>query len=274
MPISFLEQNQQSIDVKLKARQLIREFASHRYGIFKESGFRYDPMYPPFSSLAGLANANYNQSFSSSFSRQQHEHRLKARAAYMTATDSTGLVANQSNNSAELNIRGFDENWQECSFETNPASGLPTQSSMNCVPYLCKANTDNITNNNLSQSSGNFQAPPSLNLMSTDPFSYGTGSNAKQQQQPVEWRDLADSTKWHFCGDNFAPSSELLSSFGNTGGRLSSAASDLQQQQKANHIKSFPHNQLTTNKQNIMCHERSAMEVIKSSEEFRRNTFR
>lgn len=274
MPVSFLEQ-QSPMSARLKARQLVREFAAHRYGIFKESGFRHDPMYPPFSSLAGLP-APLNQS-----------RRALARAYLDLPLSSTGQSQNQSQSGdglgepevAAVNIRGFDENWNECAFETNPANGLPAGNvAMGCMPYLSKTGDSG-------------PLPSSFNLMSSNPFSYGLAESAgsrqlgaagfrqlagaSQQAQPVEWRELAESASWHFCGENF-PASQPLTGSGPASGS-SKQLGELQQHQQGGQRPSraaFPHNQLTSNKQNVMCQERSAMEVIKASEDFRRNSFR
>lgn len=232
MPISFLEQQQSGAqeNAKLKARLLVREFASHRFGVFKESGFRNDPMYPPFASLAGLSL--HNQSTL-----------LQRAASRLESINSTG------------NIRGFDENWNECAFETSPASGLPQPQSMSCAPYLVRAPTES-----------------SFNLMSADPFSYKPVSPTRgpsQQQVPLSWRDISESAKWHFCGDNF-PALNGPVQLIDANSKASSAAAGGNRAAQLSH----PHNQLTINKQNIMCNERSAMDIIKQNEDFKRNSAR
>lgn len=239
MPISFLEQRNQPLDPKLKARLLVREFASYRYGIFKESGFRADPMYPPFSSLAGLPAA---------------AARRPLNRTHLNLVEGASL-GNQSGASGEqpqANIAGFDEHWNECSFDTQPQSGLPAAHALNCAPFFTRSSPQ--------PSAGSF------NLMSADPFSHverdpNQASQLANQAQPIEWRDLADSARFHFCGDNFPPAATPSPG----GGEPASGAA---------HKQSFSHNQLATNKQNVMCNERSAMEVIKSNDDFRRSPFR
>lgn len=233
MPISFLEQaSALAADAKLKARLLVREFASHRYGIFKESGFRADLAYPPFASLAGLAPA-------SAASAHQWRARL---APSLLAELAPEVNASDSRPPANDNIvRGFDEHWAECAFDTAPTSGLPEPRAAHCAPYLTRA-----------------PAAASFNLMSSDPFAYaplGPGG-----AEPVaQWRDVAETARWHFCGDNFP------------------AGESQQAQQGPNKRKPaawFEHNQRATNKQNKMCAERSALDVIRSSDDFRRAPFR
>lgn len=215
VPISFLEQRNSAAqaaagDARLKARQLVRELAAHRYGVFKESGFRYDYMYPPFSALAGANAASLNRS------------ELAAPAQP---------------------IRGFDERWQTCEFDAQRASGLPAPHAINCAPYQ----------------TGTTTQPVSFNMMSADPISYAE-LGARKQPMPLEWaRDgLADGgAKWHFCGD----SSNFFATTSDT------AANNSTQQQQQQY---FAHNQLASNKQNVMCNERSALDVIRSHDDFRR----
>lgn len=262
MPISFLEQNQ-PLDARLKARLLVREFASHRYGIFKESGFRSDSMYPPFASLAGLGSGpGSGRRANSSSSRTSPA----AAQLALVVVDNSPASANKSAHEQLVgSIRGFDEQWNECNFDTTPNSGLPTSHSIICAPYLTRSPATEQQQQQRHQT-----AAPSFNLMSTDPFSYVelgtkvTGAKFANQPLPVEWRDLADSAKWHFCGDNFPQLVEPAA----TANREANIESKQQQRQ------SFAHNQLATNKQNVMCNERSAMDVIKSNEDFRRTPFR
>lgn len=246
MPISFLE-DRGELDSKLKARQLVREFASLRYGVFKESGFRHDFMYPPFSSLAGI------RAPTSSLVRQQAigstRHNLVQTLS--TLVEANGLSAEHN----ETTIRGFNERWADCPFETLSSSGLPSARSIVCAPYLSHSGAPEAA-----QSSRHAQVPRSFNLMSSDPFAYRLAPGAAGSgPAPYEYRELADAIGWHFCGQNFA---------GQPG-------------QQANPDEPakvepawFAHNQLATNKQNIMCHERSTLDVIKSSEDFRRTQYR
>lgn len=259
MPISFLERNEsaplsgepkqqqqqqhqqrhQLQDPKLKARLLAREFAAHRYGLFKESGFRNDFMYPPFASLAGLSLAGAGK---------QRLNRTLLAGESTSATDWP----------AELTLKGFDADWNECAFDTQPASGLPTSQAAGCVAYLTRVGPPS------SSSSAGVSQPQSFNLMSADPFSHADLSArfGQQQQRPLEWRELADSIKWHFCGDNFAaPASN---------GDQTTATGTIVNR----HQESYAHNQQANNKQNVLCQERSAMEVIKASEDFKRAPFR
>ena len=242
MPISFLGQSY-SAEAKLKARQLVREFASHRFGLFKESGFRSDPMYPTFASVAGLDAGR----------AAAGRWAWAASALNRTSLETSSAAANETGSGS--NLRGFDQNWTECQFNTSPASGLPASpQAAQCAPYL-------VGRPNQAQSI-------SFNLMSSDPFSYADLSQLRQaslasQPLPLQWRELAEAAKWHFCGDNFA---------------ATTAASGQQQQvaggSPASPAPWFEHNQRATNKQNKMCAERSALEVIKSSEDFRRTPFR
>lgn len=302
MPISFLEQ--QTLDVRLKARLLVREFASLRYGIFKESGFRSDFMYPPFASLPGVPQARATlKPPSNSNNRSSSTPQFALILDNTMSSSSSGVdppTLNQteaglaiSGDSSSL-IRGFDQHWRECNFDTAPSSGLPTQNSINCAPYLTKTTP---TNSNAAdqQQQQQQRAPLSFNLMSADPFSYAdsqtAGDNRKheldgQVLEPIEWRDLAanDAAKWHFCGQNFvAPANSLLatsdpsSSSSLSFGSLPTASEQVKVQQRSQQqqqLHSFVHNQLATNKQNVMCNERSALEVIKSSDDFRRTPFR
>lgn len=249
MPVSFLE-DRNELDPKLKARQLVREFASHRYGVFKESGFRHDFMYPPFSSLAGV------RAPASSVARQQplgqSRQNLVQTLSTLVEANAPSTTNNNNDNHNETTIRGFNERWQDCPFETVPASGLPTGRSIACAPYLSAGQA----------TSGAGQrpaAPRSFNLMSSDPFAYKLpASGAGSGPLPYEYRELADGLAWHFCGENFGPAS--------------SAPAD--EPVKAQAAGWFAHNQLATNKQNIMCHERSTLDVIKSSDDFRRTQYR
>lgn len=299
MPISFLEQNQ-AIEPRLKARMFVREFASHRYGIFKESGFRYDYMYPPFASLPGLPTAvagistvfqRNNRNKTNPLNQQGQLALIGEQANYYQQQHnvSAGGQQTNSNNNDQLqaSIRGFDEFWNECSFETSPASGLPTSNSINCSPYLTKQATETGSSGsgNKQQQSG-LSTGPSFNLMSTDPFSYADLSSREAQARltnqplPVEWRDLSggtssasvgssssESVKWHFCGENFP----LLDPSMMTSSMLTHEQQFNNRLQKGQNL---AHNQLATNKQNVMCNERSALDVIKSSEDFRRTPFR
>lgn len=260
MPISFLDQQQiggqqQEHDSRLKARQLAREFAAYRFGIFKESGFVSDFMYPPYSSVAGLPSPTNRSSLPSESS-------------------SSFKTSNSSTKSAEAPIeldqlRGFDAELRECNFETSSSSGLPTgPESAACLPYLIRAPT----------------APISLNLMSADPFSYGpiqqpasssaVSMNSTANVRPIQWGErLARLTSWHFCGENFQTFNE------NPNGSGNKATTQQQQQQqleqdKPNRVAHFEHNQRASNKQNKMCQERSALEVIRNSNDFRQTQFR
>lgn len=281
MPISFLEPKQQSsastgqhLDVRLKARQLVREFASHRFGIFKESGFRNDFMYPPFVSLAGFGSG----------SPSGPRSRLAANRSLLAQAQPTAIVLDNvdlaANRTGGDNVRGFDQNWNECTFDTAPGSGLPTGKSAACLPYLAAT----VAPGGEQQQANNIaQQYHSFNLMSTDPFSYADLAAINKLpasgSQPIEWRDLADSARWHFCGDNFPPATSSPGSANNspiqtptnnelaTGREAPGEAARWQRQ-------SFAHNQLAANKQNVMCQERSAMEVIRASEDFRRTPFR
>lgn len=241
MPISFLEQSKNQhqthhqMEAKLKARLLLREFASHRFGIFKESGFANDQIYPSFSSLAG-------------------------KSASLNATsllDSSMLLQSAANDSQHeqllAHLKGFDQHWQECNFLTSPSTGLPLPASANCLPYLAK-------------SAAKLTASSSFNLMSVDPFTHWDSSGAAQRAsklsggiEPLDWRDLHHSTSWHFCGQNFATATNSKLEF--------SEENQLQTRHLA-------HNQLASNKQNVMCNERSALDVIKANDDFRSGSFR
>lgn len=296
MPISFLEQNQ-PIEPRLKARMFVREFASHRYGIFKESGFRYDYMYPPFACLPGLTVpasgttvfALRNRNKTNQLLNQQGQLALigetnsshQMMQPHNGSNASSGGQMNQNNiEQLQASIRGFDEFWNECSFETSTNSGLPTSNSINCAPYLTKQTEQEVGQKQSSQ-------PSSFNLMSSDPFSYTDLSSREAQARitnqplPLEWRDLSgggsssssssagsESVKWHFCGENFTPIDNSPSG---------SLTTNEQQQQFSNRPQrglNLAHNQLATNKQNVMCNERSALDIIKLSEDFRRTPFR
>lgn len=246
MPISFLEQSSSALgnpieDSRLKARLLVREFASHRYGIFKESGFRHDPMYPAFSSLAGL-----NLSAEAAPTRSR-----------LTVNSSEQLLG-ATNGHQAANIRGFDESWNECPFETSPASGLPTAQAAGCAPYLTK---------------GAHSEPLTFNLMSSDPFSYKqTLAAAAAKSTPLDWKDIADGAKWHFCGENFPPAQPAgpgqPTDQGKPAGKPHPQNQQQQQQHQLANNPNHPHNQLAINKQNVMCAERSAMDVIRQSGDF------
>lgn len=256
MPISLLETTSQ-LDVKLKARLLMREFASHRFGLFKESGFRSDPMYPPFSSLPGHPA---QQQAKSPQSRARPQNSWSA----SMQLDATSLVNQSAGGGPSLQMRGFDPQWNECSFDTMPANGLPAGHALQCAPFLVRP--DNW--------SASGAEPSSFNLMSSDPFSYlaaGASNHfrAGEQAAPLEWRDLASApdnssgAQWHFCGDQFQWPSPL--------GR---AANLSRPPPAGSQAARHPHNQLALNKQNIMCNERSAMDVIRASDDFRRAHFR
>ena len=314
MPISFLDQQQQQpqqptgagaasssksisqLDVRLKARQFVREFASHRYGIFKESGFRGDSMYPPFSTVAGFSAQQAQQSLLVGLHQfKQHNNRTTAPGLEQllaggepvwpngTAAAAAGALDTDEESATQLlqaHLRGFDEHFNECPFETSVASGLPANAqAAKCMPYLIRVPQ---------------AASTSFNLMSSDPFSY---TDLRQQQQlaaaagsgdagvgvsseqsighgtlPVQWSELADQARWHFCGENFP---------------LSGSASQQQQQEQQQQHNSlaqlnngpgrkvapmvhYEHNQRATNKQNTMCQERSALDVIRASDDFKR----
>ena len=260
MPISFLAQSQQAPDSSLAARLFVREFAAHRYGLFKESGFRNDPMYPPFSSLAGFPQQSRPS---------WRANRTSGPASLELAGESpTGGFNQSAREQLSGSVRGFDQNWNECSFETNAASGLPAQHALACAPYLART----------SASSGDLAQGVSFNLMSADPFSHAELAArgrllGQQQARPVEWRELSESARWHFCGDQFAqPAGRQVS--GAELAKQPALAQQQQQQQQQQVASSFAHNQLTSNKQNVMCNERSAMDVIRSSEDFKRTQFR
>lgn len=265
MPISFLEQHQ-PVEARLKARQLVRELAAHRYGIFKESGFRSDFMYPPYASVAGLDAARAAQQLArwawannrsaSAEGAPPHANGSLALGADPPAAGASGGAS--AGASAGASLRGFDQHWQECAFDTAPASGLPASGqAANCAPYLAK----------LPQAATN--APLSFNLMSADPFSYvdlapaGRAHHA-HQPLPVQWaRELAEAAggvRWHFCGDNFQPGA--------------GAGAEPGAHQPAPAAAWFEHNQRAANKQNKMCQERSALDVIRQSADFRRAPFR
>lgn len=266
MPISFLESNQNNqIDVKLKGRLLMREFASHRYGLFKESGFRSDPMYPPFSSLPGHPTATQTGS------KQHQSGKSKVGQNSWSPSmqlDATTLMVNQS--SPNIQLRGFDPQWNECPFDTTPSNGLPASHALQCYPYLVRpaGANENWPNGELS----------SFNMMSSDPFSYvelvgPTVSHYRSGEvaSPIEWRDLvsgsgdnSSSPKWHFCGEQFTSSPSSSRPQVPIGG----------QQARLSNQSYRHHNQLALNKQNIMCNERSAMDIIRLSEDFRRAPFR
>lgn len=239
LPITFLE-DRNELDAKLKARQLVREFASYRYGLFKESGFRHDFMYPPFSALAGLR--------APAWSPQQPQSSARPNLVHTLSTLVEQVYADQTNETA---TRGFDPRWQECPFETSPGSGLPSARAQACAPFLSR---------NSSQA-GPVRQPRSFNLMAADPFAYGTPTSTGSGIQPLEYRDLAESVSWHFCGQNFASQASAA-------GQNDEPASTKPSRAE------FVHNQLATNKQNILCHERSALEVIRSSDDFRQTQYR
>lgn len=267
MPISFLEHNTPlTSDPLLKGRLLLREFASHRYGVFKESGFRSDFAYPPFASLPGLPIGVQQPQLST-------QHKLRA-------TEFNGTQEQQQQ--LHHDVRGFDENWNECSFDTSPASGLPLPHAARCVPYLTRA-PNNTQNGHIS----------SFNLMSSDPFSYtdawrtgGTNSRlieslGANQALPLLWRDFAPSSdgspqiKWHFCGENFPQVSAQTQAMGSQ--QQLPQQEQNKKQMSLSQLKEsqwFEHNQRAMNKQNKMCQERSAMDVIRSHEDFRRAPFR
>jgi hypothetical protein len=279
MPISFLDQQQTSnnrsaggqlqSDSRLKARQFVREFASHRFGVFKESGFRSDFMYPPFSSVAGLGPADGQQPPMGGPQRWPRAPQNATAAGDqlepgLQQQQLTGLGDQQQEESSAL--RGFDEHFRECKFDTSPASGLPANAqAANCLPYLVRAD----------KSIGSF------NLMSADPFAYapppttaaaaGTPPSAANEL-PVQWAELAEHTKWHFCGENFAnpnylPAPAAADQAAAAGGGSSSApALGAVNSHKLVH---YEHNQRAANKQNKMCHDRSALEVIRWSDDFR-----
>lgn len=262
MPISFLEQTSQ-LDARLKARQLVREFASHRFGVFKESGFRNDPMYPPFVSLPGFGLAPAEAKRRPLTGGNRTLVLAQPQPSALILDNAEQFAANQSaaRRGAGAAVRGFDEHWNPCAFETTPANGLPVGQAATCLPYLART------------AESGQQQQHSFNLMSTDPFSLLDLAAINRPPiasgtQPLEWRDLADSARWHFCGDNFPVTSPLEpAGSGSAGPQPAELAPRLQRQ-------SFAHNQLAANKQNVMCQERSAMEIIKASDDFHRTPFR
>lgn len=216
-------------------------------------------MYPTFASLPGLSAATSNATLAL---RNKNKTLINQQVQLALIAENQQQQVNQTNHhpdQPQASVRGFDELWNECSFDTSPASGLPTGASTNCAPYLTKVNT---VDGFKPAGSGH-----SFNLMSADPFSYADLSSREAQARltnqplPVEWRDLAgsgaseSSVKWHFCGENFVPLSD----------------SEISNRPQRAHL---AHNRLATNKQNIMCNERSALEVIKLSDDFSRTPFR
>lgn len=305
MPISFLEQNPTvPIETRLKARQFVREFASLRYGVFKESGFRNDYTYPPFSSVPGLTASVASQGSSGSSSTGSGSR--SGRWAWLTGSSQEQPQPQRTNNvlSHQLNgrtfgstiefvaagnasapattptLRGFDDQWQECTFDASPESGLPaTAHAAACAPYLIASGS---TGTGAQQSQ---QQPMSFNLMSSDPFSYldlsaqrSASAALAQQPAPLCWRDIAEQTKWHFCGENFAAPIALVNSNNNIGtnglhaNSISGLVTSSAQQQQP--IWLAEHNQRAINKQNRLCAERSALDVIRASDDFRRSSYR
>lgn len=244
MPISFLDRapaGQPAPDgVRLKARQLVREFASHRYGIFKESGFRSDFMYPPFSSLPGLQAGGGG---GAGPTNQSEAALLAFELAFENGTSAHELL-------------GFDQRLEQCSFDSSSSTGLPLPgSAANCLPYLVRAPN----------------APSSFNLMSADPFAHAPEPRAPRAGQatavdealqgakPLHWNEqLAELVSWHFCGESLAPPPPTSAEQGLTGKARAS--------QPPAH---FVHNQRPSNKQNKMCQERSALDVIRAHDDFR-----
>lgn len=230
VPASFVANS--DLPAKLKARALWRELAAYRYGIFKESGFRHDPLYPPFASTPGFAtpadrpdatedNGNDNDSL-----RPPLDNLLFASRA--------GLFA----------VAGFDESLGECGFETAPSSGLPLAKSANCLPLFVEARNE---------SARPVHALQSLNLMNADPFLWLPA--AHKPALVAASAQLLDAVSFHFCGQNLA----------NIG---------RQQQPTSGHSKApqsahFEHNSRAQNKQNLMCGERSALDVIRSHDDFK-----
>jgi len=306
MPISFLEEPQ--VDEKLRARQFVREFASHRWGLFKESGFRSDYMYPPFSSLAGLpsgvskwrwSNASADapplgpgyQNHSGAFLVEQLDEVGQQHQGGGAADEPSGVGAY---------LRGFDDQWRECKFETSSQSGLPAVNAQNCLPYLAVGHQRQQQSRAGQQGrEQQQQQQQSFNLMSADPFSYSapalsanldSSSSAafqlppSSQPQPQQhqalpaslahWRQLAESASWHFCGENFPALSQ--NQLANGGQQQMQQLQQTQQQQslmdaqQSRQSNWFEHNQRTANKQNKLCHERSAFDIIKSSDDFKR----
>lgn len=268
MPVSFLEQNA-PMDARLKARQFVREFASHRYGLFKESGFRSDFAYPPFSSMPGLDASRLAASSKWAWLAASREPTGAATSNGSVSQQSTTNNAfgnqQQQQHDEQQQLRGFDDHWQECQFETSPASGLPANAhAANCAPYL-------VTKPAGSSSS-------SFNLMSADPFSYvdvaaerPAGAQLANQSLPVHWRELENSTRWHFCGENFPLSPPLAANAGQQPPTPMAGAEPVVGHRTTNNW--FEHNQRAMNKQNRMCAERSALDVIRASEDFRRAPF-
>ena len=272
MPISFLDQqqqpqqqqqaqsppkqsNRQVLDSRLKARQFVREFASHRFGVFKESGFRSDFMYPAFSSVAGLSQ----QLEASNAGGWQRWARWMANGTQLEQAGANRSELQQEDHSGGSGtLRGFDEHFRECKFETSPASGLPANAqAANCLPYLVRAD----------------KSLSSFNLMSSDPFSYATAAAAASEtgaapaEPPVQWDELFAQTRWHFCGENFAsnPSGQPAPLSAGQQADAYQPSSPLANNRLVQH----EHNQRAANKQNKMCQEKSVLEVIRMSDDFR-----
>lgn len=244
MPISFLEEsapansnqinpnsnrnsNQMqapSLDVKLKARLLLREFASHRYGLFKESGFRGDPAYPPFTSLPGQAAGGGPRAPANQRQHQRSASQWEASQAPALTwhhLNSSGAQLAPDQQQAPFQMRGFDAQWNECSLETQAATGMPARHALECAPFLVRANCESGAH-----ARGPGAADPQLqlggfNLMSADPFSY-VGAHQRHAPSgafataaacaPLDWSELAGADgsgpKWYFCGEQFAPSNQ------------------------------------------------------------------
>lgn len=264
MPISFLEETSsssssvassssapspttagqpQAVDVRLKARQLAREFASHRFGVFKESGFRNDLMYPPFSSLAGLGAQPTLARWAVPAAASNRTSGAQNASQWQPMDEPQQLMESSQ-------LRGFDEAWNECPFDTQPSSGLPANAQ--CLPYLASTTTTTATSPKAAASS--------FNLMSSDPFAYLDGP---AKASVASWRQLNANSevKWHFCGQNFAPPAHLAE----PGTPATSDGNQLRPSPVW-----FEHNERAPNKQNKMCQERSALDVIRSSDDFRR----
>lgn len=316
MPISFLEEQPQ-VEERLRARQFVREFASHRWGVFKESGFRSDPMYPAFSGLAGLsldggaASLALLQARSASLQRRNAsvpaaDYLLWALSNNLNQSASEQLVLDEqrqqelggaNSGPTTASFKGFDDQWNECRFETAPSSGSPAANAQKCLPFL-------VSNSNEAQAASEQQQQQqhSFNLMSADPFSYASQSMATQNSNSdgltpslepnlqlaaklpaslTNWRQLASSARFYFCGENFpAPAANQLpaSGVGASGSNVNQLQhqqqNQIQPQLQAGKQMEQQHKQSTVNKQNKLCHERSALEVIKSSNDFRKLPFR
>lgn len=305
MPITFLEEASSSaptdsssataerIDERLRARQFVREFASHRWGLFKESGFRSDYMYPPFSALAGLPATKWNSTGSNADSQPYLAYYNQSTEQQQQQQQLDEQQQQQQNSDAsQQTLRGYDDLWRECKFETSTSSGLPLVNAQNCLPYLTGTSTmaAAVASAASTSTSANSQ---SFNLMSADPFSYSHQQSTSSADPNIafqlpngarlpppsvaQWRQLADTARWHFCGENFASTSTMPAAAAAAHSSRLQMANAAQQQQQQNELQAasrqanwFEHNQRSLNKQNKLCHERSAFDVIKSSDDFRR----